>query len=405
MRPPPLPDWDELSRARRTEFVVLSAMLVALVALSIDAMLPAMTAIGRELAPHDPNRVQLIVTGFVFGMGVGTLFTGPLSDSFGRRPVILGGLALYLVGAALAWAAPTLELSVAARMIQGLGTAGPRVVTQAIVRDKVSGRQMARLMAFIMVIFTLVPAIAPAIGALLIWAAGWRSIYLAFAVFAVLAAGWFALRLPETLPRPARRPFRPRALAAGTWEIVTHPKVRLAIAAISLVYAMLFLHLSTMQPVFAVGFGREASFPYWTALIAVLGGTAGLLNARLVMRFGMEPIVLATLIAQIGVTALALALTALGPAWIAFPVYVAWSAGIFFQAGLTLGNLNAVAMEPMGHLAGLTASVVNAVATVLGVLVAVPIGRSFDGTPVPIMAGVLACAAVAAVLAARLRRR
>ena len=200
------------SRLGRVEFVAMMAMLVATVAFSIDSMLPALPQIGENLTPDAPNRAQLVVTSFIFGLGLGTLLTGPLSDSFGRKPVLLTGAGVYMAGAALAWAAPTLELMIAARIVQGLGAAAARIVAMAIVRDLYSGRDMARLMSFVMMVFTLVPAVSPLAGSGVIALAGWRAIFLTFILFALASSLWLSLRLDEPLPPRAAVPF-----AAPRW--------------------------------------------------------------------------------------------------------------------------------------------------------------------------------------------
>lgn len=390
----------------QTEFIALMATLFSTIAFAIDAMLPALPEIAAELTPDAPNRAQLIVTSFVLGMGLGTLFTGPLSDAFGRKPVILGGAALYAVGAGLAWAAQSLELVLAARLVQGLGAAAPRVVALAIVRDLYAGRTMARITSFVLLIFTLVPAFAPTLGAGIIWATGWRGIFAAFVVFAAIGTTWLALRQAETLPPERRRPFRAGLLAAGVREILAHPVVARAIAAQALCFGILFATLSSVQQVFSETFGRADTFHLWFGGIALIAGTSSLLNAALVERLGMRVMIMSVLSAQIVVSTLATALAwsgALSPEAL-FALYVAWTIGIFFQAGLTLGNLNALAMEPMGHLAGLTASVAGSIATVLAVTLAVPIGLAFDGTPRPLMTGTLVLAAGAMAVMVSLRR-
>ena len=383
-----------------TEFIALIAMLFATIAFSIDAMLPALPEIAAELTPAAPNAAQLIITAFVLGMGIGTLFAGPLSDSFGRRRVIVAGSALYCMGAAMAWAAPTLETVLVARVLQGLGAAAPRVVSLALVRDIHSGRQMARVVSFAMMVFTLVPAAAPLLGQLIIDAAGWRAIFAAFIGFSALSVAWLVLRQPETLPPAARRPLAFAPLAAALREVLAHPSVRRAILVQALCFGMLFGTLSSTQPVFDTTFGRAAEFPLWFALIALVAGSASLLNAALVVRLGMRRMVIVTLTAQAAASVAMAGLTAAGawPPALAFPAYLVWTTGVFFMAGLTLGNLNAIALEPMGHVAGMAASVTGALATVAGVALAAPLGLAFDGTPVPLAAGTAALAATGALL-------
>lgn len=405
MTKPAAPVDGPVQRLSQIEFIALLAMTFATVAFSIDAMLPALPEIASTISAADPNRAQLIITSFMLGMGIGTLFTGPLSDCFGRKPVLLAGALVYIFGATLAWQAGSIEAMFAARVIQGLGAAGPRVVAMAIIRDLYSGREMARLMSFVMLVFTIIPAIAPTLGALVIWAAGWRAIFPAFILFSIIATSWMMLRQPETLPQERRRPFRIGPLLAGIREIVTHRVVALSLAAQSLVFAMLFSTISTTQQVFDQTFGRADTFHLWFGAIAIASGTSGLINASLVERLGMRFMITTVLGAQVvfsGLVVLAI-WSGMLPQSAVFALYVVWTTGIFFQNGLALGNLNALAMEPMGHLAGLTASVTGSVATVVAVFITIPIGLAFDGTPLPLMVGtfLLACAGFALMLVLR----
>jgi len=387
------------------EFIALIAMLFAIIAFSIDAMLPALPRIGAELSPADPNRAQLIVIAFVLGMGMATLITGPLSDALGRKPMILGGALLYMLGAALAWAAPTLELLLLARLIQGVGAAGPRVVGMAIVRDLYGGREMARILSFIMLVFMLVPAVAPLVGSWIIAAAGWRAMFGAFVIFAAAASLWLMLRLPESLPRAARRPLRVTVLRDAVREVLIHPVVRLSIMAQTMGYVMLFTTISLIQPVFDQVFQRGDEFPLWFAGMAVVTGSASVLNAALVMRLGMQRMAMAAFGGQMILS------TLMTLCWLAglrgdamFAVYVVWQCTVLFQSGLTVGNLNAIAMEPMAHVAGTAASVIGAISTVSGALIATPIALVFNGTPLPMTLGVGGASAVAFVIMWRLGR-
>jgi DHA1 family bicyclomycin/chloramphenicol resistance-like MFS transporter len=379
------------------EFIALVAMLFATIAFSIDAMLPALPEIAAELTAQTPNRAQLILTFFVLGMGIGTFIAGPLSDSFGRKPVILWGAVLYCAGAGLAWAGESLEMVLLGRLVQGLGAAGPRIVTVAVIRDLHAGREMARIMSFAMMVFTLVPAVAPLIGAQIITITGWRGIFGAFILFSIVSVGWMMMRQPETLPQPARRPFRATLLVAATREVLSNRIVVMSILIQSMLFGMLFAALSQIQPLFAETFDRRESFPLWFAALALLSAPASLLNAALVVRLGMRRI----LGLALGTQALfsgsmaALFWSGLLPDSLAFAGFFLWMTGLFFSVGLTLGNVNALAMEPMGHIAGLAASVISALATIAGVVVAIPLGLTFDGTARPIALGVALLAASA----------
>lgn len=392
-------------RMSKAEFIGLMAMMFAMTAFSIDAMLPALPQIGQELSPDNLNAAQLILTSFVLGMGIGTFFTGPLSDSFGRKPVIYAGIALYMVGAVLAWVAQTLEWVLAARLVQGLGIAGPRIVSIAIIRDLFSGRQMAKLVSIVMMIFTLVPAIAPLIGAAIIGITGWRGIFAAFIIFACLVTGWFGLRLEETLPKADRRPFEASKLKSALKDMLSYPVVRSVILVQTLCFAVLFAALSSVQPIYDITFQRAESFPYWFGLVAILAGSASILNAMLVVRLGMQLLTTVTLMVQVGLSGGMILLTALPLSLdLYFALFVVWQFSLFAMAGLTLGNLNAMAMEPLGHIAGLAASILGGTSTVFAMVFAIPIGLAFDGTPRPAAIGVFLLCIVALVLMLKLER-
>ncbi|MBE1282240.1 MAG: MFS transporter [Rhodobacteraceae bacterium] len=377
-------------RMNRVEFVALIAMMFATIAFSIDSMLPALPEIGQQLSPNDVNRAQLILTSFVLGMGIGTFFTGPLSDALGRKPVVVGGAILYIAASAVAWASSSLELVLAARIVQGLGAAGPRVVAMAIVRDLYSGREMARIVSIAMMIFTLVPAIAPMLGAGVIALAGWRGIFLSFILFVLISTLWLGLRLPESLPLENRRPFRAPLLIAAVREMLAHPTVRLSIFVQTLCMGTLFTMLTMVQPVYDIIFDRADSFPFWFGFIALVSGSASLLNAALVVRLGMRRMVTWSLGGQIILSGFMLIMMGMDLSLtVQFGLFVAWQTSVFFIAGTTLGNLNAMAMEPMGHIAGMAASVIGAISTVLAAAIAAPIGLLFDGSLLPLTLGVL----------------
>lgn len=379
---------DTPARPASVEFIALIAMMFATVAFSIDSVLPALPEIAAELTPADPNRAQLILTSFVFGMGLGTLVMGPLSDSLGRKRVIVGGALLYCLAAAVGYVAPTLETVLAARVVMGLGVAAPRVVSLAMVRDLYSGRDMARIVSFAMMVFMVVPAAAPLLGAAIIAAAGWRAVFLAFLVFALVIISWMQLRQPETLPLAKRRPLRLGQLWRDSREVLSHGLILKAILGMTLVLGALFATLSSVQQLFGETYGRAESFPWWFALIALFSAGSGPLNARLVMTLGMRRVAGRAFLVQAVISgALALSLAfGLWPAGLPFWAMMAWLILAFFMTGLTMGNLNALAMEPVGHVAGLAASLMGAISTVASTLLAVPVGLAFDGTPLPLIA-------------------
>lgn len=383
----------------------MMGMMFATIAFSIDAMLPALPEIATALTPDDPNRAQLILTSFLFGMGIGTLFAGPLSDALGRKAVITIGAALYCSGALLGYVAQDLEWILAARVLQGLGAAGPRVVSLAMARDLFSGRAMAQIVSYAMLVFTIFPAIAPLIGSWIILSFGWRAIFLAFLVFSLISVTWLGLRQPETLPRDKRRPLRLMTLWSGLRETLVHRQMQLSILVQACVFAGLFGSLSSIQQIFDETFGRGASFPLWFGLIALASAPAGPINGRLVMRLGMRPLIRITLILQ-AVLALVLgslfAMDILGEA--AFWVYLVWNVTLFVTAAFSIGNLNALALEPLGHIAGMAASVMGSIAKVIGALAGAIVGAFFNGTPVPLLFAMACLMTIGGALMMRMPR-
>lgn len=381
----------------RKEFVALLAMMMASVAFSIDAMLPAMPQIARELSPDNPQQAPLILSMFLLGLGVGTFFTGPISDAFGRKRVVLVFSGIFMIGAAIAWASVSLEMVLFGRVLQGLGAAGPRIVANAIVRDRYSGRQMAQILSIVMMIFVLVPAVAPMLGALIIAWSGWRSIFVAFICFALVYSLWLAVRMPETLAPSNRRPMRLHLMGSAVTEMLRHPVACLAILVQMFVSAMLFLTLMLVQPIYDIVYGRADQFAFWFFGIAIIAGTASLLNALIVVRFGMHRLVTLALAAQIILSG-SFSLLDLGSGAYGFYFFLFWQTYIFFQTGLTIGNLNALAMEPMGHIAGMAASVIGAIATVGAVLISAPIGTYFAGDARLLAGAVLVLASISFTL-------
>ncbi|MCC6002033.1 MAG: multidrug effflux MFS transporter [Pararhodobacter sp.] len=400
----PAPAPPGLAPLSNVEFIALAALLFATVAFAIDAMLPLLGEMGRALSPDDPGRAQLVITVFVFGLGLGTFLAGPISDAFGRKPVILGGIALYMVAATVAALTSSIEMLLLARFVQGLGSAAPRVVTQALVRDLFAGRAMARVMSFTMAVFVLVPAVAPLIGAGIAALFGWRAIFWSFLVFGVVSGLWLLLRQPETLPTARRRPLSARQIGATLAEIASHGRVMLLLLALSCGFAGMFVWLASLPLLFEETYDRAAEFPLWFALIAIASVPASLLNARLVMRLGMQRLIILAMLAQFCAASVMLVLMGLGMA--GFVPFMLFMLVQFSTIAMIFGNLNAMALEPLGHVAGTAASVMGGVSTMAAAVIATPIARAFDGTPTSVTLGTLGCAGVAllCILLARRER-
>ena len=238
------------------ELIAILAMMVGIVAFSIDGMLPGIPVIANELSQEAPKKAQEVLVFFILGMGLGTFFVGPLSDAIGRRPVILIGLFLYITMAFIAFLSNSLEVLLFARFFQGLGAAAPRIVTHAIIRDIYSGRKMAQLLSLVMVIFTLAPAVAPLMGDQIIKSFGWRGIFLVFATFGLILLSWFNIRLGETLSKEKRRIFGVGQIWPSLVEMYNHPQVRYSICIQTFCYGTLFSSLILIQPIFDLNFQR-----------------------------------------------------------------------------------------------------------------------------------------------------
>lgn len=385
------------------EFVPLAAMMISLVALSIDAMLPALPAIGAELAVTGGNDAQLVVSALLIGLGLGQLVYGPVSDSVGRKPAIYAGFLVYMSGTALCMLTSSFEVMLLGRVIQGVGAAGPRIVTVALVRDQYQGDAMARVMSFVMAVFIMVPAIAPSVGQAILLLGDWRSIFATFLAMAMVACLWFALRQPETLPVERRLPFSPRRIGSAVLAVLRTPAALGYTVATGCIFAPFVGYLSSAQQLFQEVYGIVDDFPLYFAGLALAIGSAALVNGRFVMRFGMHRIALvaAAVASTLAATLLVVLLLRDGalPLWSFMTAF----ALLFFCVGGLFGNLNAMAMEPLGHLAGVGASVVGALSTCIAVPLGAAIGQAFDGSVVPVVTGfaVFASLSLATMLATR----
>ncbi|MBT3787615.1 MAG: multidrug effflux MFS transporter [Alphaproteobacteria bacterium] len=370
------------------EFVALVAAMFSLVALSIDAMLPALGEIATDMGVGGTNQAQLVVVVMLFGLGVGQLFYGPISDSYGRRRPIYFGFAIFLLGSVVCLLAQDMTTLLVGRFIQGLGVAGARIVTVAIVRDLFEGAAMARVMSFVMTVFILVPALAPMVGYGIMMFAGWRAIFVMLLTQSLIVLIWFSFRLDETHPPERRSPLSARRIWRATVEIIRNRRSFGYILAAGFVFGAFVGFLSSVQQIFDITFDRKSEFPFWFALLSLALGAASLTNAKLVMRFGMQALSLwsltiSTIISMAFLIFLLGAVDGVAPFW----TYIVYMMITFFFFGILFGNLNALAMEPLGHIAGVGASIVGAGTSVISSPLAVLVGQQFDGTIVPLVTG------------------
>jgi DHA1 family bicyclomycin/chloramphenicol resistance-like MFS transporter len=369
------------------EFVAFVAAVMAVNALGVDLMLPALPAIGRDLAVAGANERQWIVTAYVLGFGLGQLVYGPLADRFGRKPILLLTLAGFVAASIFAAGSATFPALLGARVLQGLMSASTRVLSVAIVRDNFSGRRMARTMSLAQMIFFLVPIIAPSLGQLLLSFGPWRIIFYALAAFAAVMLAWTLTRLQETLPVERRVPLSLATLLHG-YRLTLTDRYSLGYAiAASLTFGGIIAFVSSAQQIFVDEFGAGGRFTILFAVCAFSMGCASFANSRLVERLGTR------LISQAGVFAL-IALSVVHVAIIASGVESLWSF-MLFQAlsmtciGLCGSNFGAMAMEPVGHIAGSASSVQGFITSIGAVLVGSLIGQSYNGSTMPLALGYL----------------
>ncbi|MBO6521502.1 MAG: multidrug effflux MFS transporter [Rhodospirillales bacterium] len=370
------------------EFTMMIAMMISIVAMATDIMLPALGVIGDELRVADPNDAQLIISSLFVGFAVGQLFAGPLSDSIGRKPTIYAGYVVFVIGCVLSVMAGNLETMLAGRVLQGLGAAPARVITVAIVRDSYEGRPMARVMSIVMAVFILVPAIAPSIGQGLILAFPWQSTFIFLALNAVLCFVWFGLRQAETLLPEHRRPFSVTAILSGIRVFFGYRAAVGYTVSAGIVFGAFIGYLSSAQQIFQTTYDLGEMFPIYFGIAALAIGAASVTNSKLVMRLGMRYLSHRGLI---GVTFLGAAL--LIPAavqWQGVPplwMFMAWLLPTFFCVGILFGNFNALAMEPLGQMAGLGAALVGALQSFISIPLGWAVGNFYDGTVLPLVGG------------------
>lgn len=385
-------------RLSTAELVAMVAGLSALNALAIDIMLPALPDIGRDFALSNDNDRQLVVVSYVALFGVSQLVYGPLADAFGRRSVLIYALGVFIAGSVLCVIAPSFELFLAARALQGVGAAATRVIATAVVRDLTEGRRMAQVMSMAMTVFMIVPIIAPGLGQLILFAAPWRWIFGALLIYALVILGWTLVRLPETLKPEYRTSFSPRAIAANYLAVLRERQTVGYMIATMFLTACLFGYITSSEQLFVDVYGLGAAFPIAFGSVAIAISVGTFLNSRLVVGLGMRRLSHTMSVAFTLCAILIAALAAFGaaPFWVFTPLL----ALTFSMFGLMSSNFNALAMEPVGRVAGSASALYGAVTASGGALLGGLIARAFDGTPAPFAIGLaLSGAAIIATVA------
>ena len=369
------------------EFVALMATLTALVALSIDMVLPSLPAIGASLGVARANDNQLVVSLLFLGFGVGQFFYGPFSDTAGRKPAAFLGLIVFTVGCSLALLSQTFPTMLAGRLLQGIGVAGPRTITIALIRDRFEGREMARVMSLVTAVFILVPIIAPALGQTLLGMFGWRAVFVVYLVMGLITSIWFGLRQEETLPAARRMPFSVARLASAARQVVTNRVTVGYTIAAGFVFGAFLGYLTSAQQILQEQYALGSWFVVYFAVLAVAIGGASLANARLVMQYGMRPLSHWALWGIVAVSILFTAVAAVAGGHPPLALLMAFLMASFFGIGLLFGNLTTLAMQPLGAIAGTGSAMVGATSMLLSMTLGTTIGQMYDGTVLPLVAG------------------
>lgn len=379
----------------RPEFIALMAALMALNALAIDVMLPALPYMGEALGISHENERQFVISAYMIGMGVAQLAFGPLTDRFGRRAPLLAGMGIYVVAVLIAAFAPSFTMLLVLRFIQGMGAASVRVITTAVVRDRYSGREMAEVMSLVFMVFMAIPVLAPSIGQVLLLTGPWQTIFIFMGALAFGFWLWTFFRLPETLPLDKRRPLSLKGVTDGFRIVFTN---RVAISygmAGTFLFGALFGFISSSQQIYVDMYGLGVYFPLAFAAMAGLMAISSFTNSRVVKRLGMRRLshgAMLTFTVGSGVW-LAFAISGFLPLWLFFGLLCI----IMFSFGWSASNMNSLSMEPLGAVAGTAASVFGFIQTVGGALIGGYIGQLFNGTTIPVAAGYFSMGVLALV--------
>ena len=372
------------------EFILLMACLMSIVALSIDTILPALKPIGLSIGTVNQNENQLLITMIFLGLGLGQLIFGPISDSFGRKPVVYIGFAVFMLASFLCIAAPNIEIMVVGRILQGIGLSASRSISIAMIRDRFEGDYMAKIMSFVVTIFILVPIIAPTLGKFLLDNYGWESIFYSQLLFGIVVLCWFWKRQPETLPPAYKKKFSMAIFINGSKEFIKYRSAVIFTLISGLATGSFMVFLSTSQHIFEVQYGLVDQFPYIFGALAFSVGVATFTNGTLVVRFGMKKLVT--------IFSIVFSLTSLlyigifyGETNPSISILILFLALQFFSVGFLFGNVRSLAMQPLGHIAGIGAAINGFISTIMAVPIATFIGSFVETTALPLFIGFAAC--------------
>ena len=387
----------EQKNTSQLEFIALMAALMSVTALAIDALLPALDIIAFDLGILLQADNQLLVTMIFIGLGLGPLLFGPLSDAIGRKPSVYIGFSVFLLASVVCIQATSLELMILGRILQGIGLSAPRTICIAIIRDLYHGDYMARIMSFVTILFLLIPIVAPAMGKYILDNGNWKGIFYVQGAIGILVTIWFWIRQKETLVQTKRIPFKFNRIIQGAKQTLSHTR-SIGFTLISgLIVGSFLVYLSASQHIFQQQYGLKEEFPYIFAGIAIAIGIAILLNGSFVVKYGMEKLVTLSLLGYFLVSILYIIIFFNTPTPHIVYLLIFFALQFFF-IGFLFGNIRALAMEPVGHIAGIAAAITGFISTMMAVPISTLIGRFVTASTLPLFIGFACCSGISLLI-------
>jgi MFS transporter, DHA1 family, multidrug resistance protein len=365
------------------EFIALMASLMAMAALSIDALLPAMSVIGDVVGVTDAHDNQLLITMIFLGLGIGQLFFGPLSDSFGRKPMVYIGFVVFIAASFVCVFSTSLEMLVLGRIVQGVGLSAPRTISYSMIRDLYEGDHMAKIMSFVTVVFIIVPTLAPTFGKYILDSFSWQAIFHFQIMFCILVAIWFGFRQKETLSKSSKIAFTKMLFVSGFRAVINYKSTMVFTFISGLIMGSFMLYLSASQQIFVHQYGLADEFPYIFAGLALAFGASTLLNGKLVMKYGMEKLIKISLF-SFTVTSFTYILLFFGESNPSLILLISFLLAQFTSLGFLFGNLKAISLQPLGRIAGIGASITGFISTLVAVPIGVFLGTFVHQTTMPL---------------------
>jgi DHA1 family bicyclomycin/chloramphenicol resistance-like MFS transporter len=391
-------------KINKYEFIVLMASLTSIMAFSIDAILPALDQIALDLKFANANDSQFIISSIFLGFGIGLFLFGPLADAYGRKkPIYLGGF-LFMLGCITSLFAKDFNTMIFGRFLQGLGASGFRIISLAIIRDQFEGQKMAKIMSLVMSIFILVPVIAPSIGQLVLLKYTWESIFIIFLLMCLITMIWFFTRQEETLPKIKRNPLNPRFIIKASLETLTTPVTFISILISGLIFGAFIAYLSSSQIIFQKIYLVGENFPLYFGALALTVGISSLINSFLVQKYGLiNLITISTIMMTLFLIPICFYtyVNKTNPTLLLFVLNLSI---VFFMVGLLFGNLNALALSPLGHIAGVASSVIGAVQNMISVMISILIVKYIHLSVLPLLLGFLSVSLISALIMISARR-